>query len=545
MDKRPVIGVFLIFLVLIVWTMLIAPKVDKKRTDKPKPAPLEEVDTSVAIPKDRVPKAIQFTEGEEILDTVDTKVAHILVNRHEASIKSVRLKNYKGPDGGWVELIPENERTLCEVAGDINIFGFELVEREALSLVYEFWDSNKAIYPLQKEGRIRKVYSFNDTSYVFDLATQLPAASKYSLWWNSGLRTTEKDPSREIGYFGGIVRLGGTVIFKGLNDLDTTPKGEPGTIEWVGVKNKYFVGAIVPLIETENYLMNKATMRRVGGGCMGGCMPSGEVNPEDIKVKVAVTSHSSREHNFKVYIGPLDYDILRGVGFGLEDACYFGFKWIRPISRLFLKVLLWLRKVIPNYGVVIIVFSLILSIMFFPLTKQSHKSAINMQKLQPKIQELQKKYAKDSKRLNQAVMDLYRKEGISPLSGCFPLLIQMPVFFALYAILDTTIALRGAVFIPGWIEDLSHHDPYYALPILMGGMMFLQQRLQSKGATGQMQQQQKMMMYFMPLVFTFIFMKFPAGLVLYWFVYNVFSFIQTYTLIPKLNKVTSSKREAK
>ena len=160
---------------------------------------------------------------------------------------------------------------------------------------------------------------------------------------------------------------------------------------------------------------------------------------------------------------------------------------------------------------------------------------LEMQKLQPKLQELQKKYAKEPKNLNQATMELYRKHGVSPFSGCLPILIQMPIFFALYALLDTTIALRGAVFIPHWIEDLSQGDPFFALPIMMGAMMFLQQKLQSKASSGssQMQQQQKMMMYFMPVMFTVIFLRFPAGLVLYWFVYNIFSFAQTYTLMKQ------------
>lgn len=521
MDKRPIIGLFLIFLVIIVWTMLLTPKREKPnlktvpQTEKVKVDSLSGVGSAVRPGK-------LFPQLAEILDTVDTRVARIIISRFSASIKSVKLKNYKGPEEDWIELIPENEHTLCEVIGDSNLSNFDLLDRTPLSLVYEFKDSIQWV---------RKIYNFNDSSYAFDLTLELPNMSKYSLWWSSGLRTTEKNKENEIRYFSGIVRLGGTVILKNLNSLDTIPKGEPGTIEWAGVKNKYFLSVLVPLVETENYLMSKATMRKVGGGCMSGCIPSGEVNPEDIKVRVVVTTQTGKEHKFKVYIGPLDYDILRGVGFGLEDACYFGFKWIRPISRFFLKVLLGLHKVIPNYGVVIIVFSLILSILFFPLTKVSQKSAIKMQKLQPKLQELQKKYAKDIKKLNQATMELYRKQGISPVSGCLPLFIQMPVFFALYAILDTTIALRRAVFIPGWIEDLSQNDPYFALPILMGGMMFLQQKLQSKG--GQMQQQQKMMLYFMPIMFTFIFLRFPAGLVLYWFVYNIFSFAQTYFLIHR------------
>ncbi|MBI4722197.1 MAG: membrane protein insertase YidC [Candidatus Stahlbacteria bacterium] len=525
MDKRPYIGIALIFFILVMWTMTITNNARKQV----KPIPHSQAPQSVI---NNTPKATpQFTADtiELSLDTVDTKVAQIIVSRIGGTIKAVNLKHYKSPNSKSVELIPENARTLGGAMGEINLSNarVELIDRTPLSLVYEFKDT------LLPAG-INKTYSFKDSSYTFEVAIDLPEPSKYKIQWDAGLRTTEKNAEMEVRYFGGIVKSGGTVTVKGLNSLDTLPKGEPGTIEWVGVKNKYFLSAIVPGVETENYSLNKATFTRVGGGCMSGCMPTGAINQEDIKVSASLTTQASKRHKFKLYVGPLDYDILKRTGSGLEDACYFGFKWIRPISRLFLKVLTGLHKVVPNYGVVIIIFSFLLSMMFFPLTKMSQKSMIEMQKLQPKLQELQKKYAKEPKHLNQATMELYRKHGVSPFSGCLPMLIQMPIFFALYALLDTTIALRGAVFIPHWIEDLSQHDPFFALPIVMGVMMFLQQKLQGKASSGssqQMQQQQKMMMYFMPVMFTVIFLKFPAGLVLYWFVYNIFSFAQTYTLM--------------
>ncbi len=531
MDRRPYIGIALIFLVLVMWTMMITNNARKQAKTIPHP----QVPQSVSISKEKTIPQFTADTIEMALDTIDTKVAQIVVSRIGATIKSVNLKHYKSPNGKAVELIPENERTLGGAMGEIDLsdVGVELIKRTPLSLVYEFKDT------LLPAG-ISKAYNFNDSSYAFEVAINLSEASKYKIQWNAGLRTTEKNSETEVRYFGGIVKSGGTVIVKDLNSLDTLPKGDPGTIEWVGVKNKYFLAAIVPGIETENYFLNKATLIRVGGGCMQGCMPAGKINQEDIKVSAFLTTQASKAHKFKIYIGPLDYDILKRTGSGLEDACYFGFKWIRPISRLFLKVLTGLHKVIPNYGMVIIIFSFLLSMMFFPLTKISQKSMIEMQKLQPKIQELQKKYAKEPKKLNQATMEMYRKHGVSPFSGCLPMLIQMPIFFALYALLDTTIALRGAIFIPHWIEDLSQHDPFFALPIMMGVMMFLQQKLQSKASSGssQMQQQQKMMMYFMPVMFTVIFLRFPSGLVLYWFVYNIFSFAQTYTLMkPKVISV--------
>jgi YidC/Oxa1 family membrane protein insertase len=537
----------LIALVLVLWSTIFRPKKpdEEVHIDEPKQEQVEigEIGEPVTFGADSPDE--RGREGE-ILDSIDTDLARIVISRMGATIRSVRLKKYKSVKGDWVELIPEGERTLCGLAGetDLSDWLFTLSDRR---LDESGADSGKTSHVsgehclVYESNGIQKTYSFNDSSYVFDLTIELPEMAKHTLIWNSGLATTERDQHTELRYFGGIVRLGGTVILKQLNSLDTIPKGEPGTIEWAGAKNKYFLAATIPLTETENYRMSRANLKRVsGGGCMRGCMPVGDVDPEDVKVSVSLTTQIEKLHKYKVYVGPLDYDMLKKVGFGVEDACYFGFKWIRPISRLFLKVLLGLYSVIPNYGVVIIIFSVMIGVIFFPLQRTSQRSAMEMQRMQPKIAELKKKYGKDAKKLNQATMELYRKQKVSPVSGCLPLFIQMPVFFALYAILDTTIALRGAVFVPGWIEDLSQPDSLLGLkvpilPILMGGMMFLQQRMQSRGAaSSQMQQQQKMMMYFMPIMFTFIFLRFPAGLVLYWFVYNIFSFVQTYMLKSKL-----------
>lgn len=540
MDKRTYLGIFLIFLVLIVWSLMMSKSSQKLVESDSASGELKTKSEEITVNKKEKKEAIklsskqaikqpnyQATESPEILDTVDTKLFSIVLSRVGASIKSIKLKEYKGVEENFVELVPEGEKVLSGVIEKIDLTDgiFDLVERNENRLVYEL------LRPIFDTEQVKKIYEFNDSSYIFELEVD-GVGERHKILWDSGLRTTEKNKEMEFRYFGGVTRFGGSTFFKNVGTLDTIPKGEQGNIKWVGAKNKYFLAAIIPLVETEGYTMRRAALGNVGGGCMRGCVPAGKVNPDATKVKVSLSTWSGEAHKFKVYIGPLDYDILKSAGYELEDACYFGFKWIRPISRFFLKILLALYKFIPNYGIVIIVFSIVLGLAFFPLTKMSQQSAMGMQHLQPKLEELKKKHKKDPKGLNQATMELYRKQGVNPFSGCLPLLIQMPIFFALYAILDTTIALRGAVFIPGWIEDLSQPDtppflPIPLLPILMGGMMFLQQKVQSKGIKGPAQQQQKMMMYMMPIMFTFIFLRFPSGLVLYWFIYNIFSFVQT------------------
>ena len=183
-----------------------------------------------------------------------------------------------------------------------------------------------------------------------------------------------------------------------------------------------------------------------------------------------------------------------------------------------------MHSVIPNYGVVIIIFSLVIKAVFHPLTKKQVRSMRRMQALQPKMEKLKERYKKEPQKMNQEVMKLYKDAGVNPMSGCLPLLPQMPIFYGLFQLFRTTIELRGADFV-WWVTDLSQKDPYYILPIIMTILMFVQQRLSTKDP------KQKMMTFFMPLLFGFLFRNFPAGLTLYWTCYNLFSVIEQAWLI--------------
>ena len=235
------------------------------------------------------------------------------------------------------------------------------------------------------------------------------------------------------------------------------------------------------------------------------------------------------DDSFDFYFGPVDYDNLRTFNIGLENSMEFGWKLIRPISKLILKLLMFLYKMIPNYGIAIIIMSIMIKVVFYPLTHKGMRSTHKMQEIQPLIKEVQSKYKNNPQKAQKEVMAIYKEHGVSPLGGCLPLLLQMPVFFALYPVLQSTIALRHANFI-FWIKDLAIPDPYYILPIIMGISMFLQQKLMSPKPSSNMDEKQmaqmktqKMMMYGMPIFLVFIFKSLPAGLVLYWFSYNILS----------------------
>jgi YidC/Oxa1 family membrane protein insertase len=250
---------------------------------------------------------------------------------------------------------------------------------------------------------------------------------------------------------------------------------------------------------------------------------------------------------YDVYVGPLDYDKMAAqrslanpeVSLGIEKAVDLGYSWVRPLSRVVLKMLIWLHSFIPNYGLVIIVFSTFTNILFFPLTYKSTKSMRDMAALKPRIDALKEKYKDEPQKLSEATMRLYKEAGVNPLGGCLPLLLQMPIFFALYAVLFRTIELRGAPFV-FWIKDLAQPDVVFnlpfslpligsgiaLLPIIMGVTSYFQAKQTAADPN------QKMMTVIMPVVMTLIFFSFPSGLVLYWLTSNVLTIAQKFVLKP-------------
>ena len=227
------------------------------------------------------------------------------------------------------------------------------------------------------------------------------------------------------------------------------------------------------------------------------------------------------------YIGPKEYKILASINPELTDAIEFG--WFTFLSKPFFKVLLWLNDMIGNWGWAIILFTLLVKLVLFPL---SYKGMMSMQKLKdlaPKMKELKEKYKDDPAKLNMKMMELYKKHGANPMGGCLPMLLQIPVFFALYRVLLNADELQGAVWIPGWIDNLAGADPYYILPVLMGVTMWFQQKITPNNFTDPLQEK---IFQFFPIIMAlmFIIMPFPSGLVLYWVVNNIFTIGQQYVI---------------
>ena len=317
---------------------------------------------------------------------------------------------------------------------------------------------------------------------------------------------------------------------KNLTDVEEEMIIE-GKVAWTAVEEKYFTSAIVPVSE------NPAQVR------------VSKKNDSTITYKllypyIALKPGEEKSYTFSLYIGPKDIDILREQNAQLEKTIDFG--WFDIIAKPLLLSLKFFYKYIKNYGLAIILITIIIKILFWPLANKSFKSMKGMQNIQPEIAKLKEKYADNKEEFAKAQMGLYKQYNVNPLGGCLPMLLQIPVFIALYRVLGDSIELRHANFITFWINDLSAKDPTYIAPLLMGASMFLQQKMSPSTADPT---QAKMMM-FMPLIFTVMFLSFPSGLVIYWLLNNVLSIVQQYYInkkstVPGGNECSPSKPKQK
>jgi len=239
------------------------------------------------------------------------------------------------------------------------------------------------------------------------------------------------------------------------------------------------------------------------------------------------------------YIGPKDWRLFESIHPDLVNTIEFG--WFTFLSKPFFKVMLWIYDFVGNWGWAIILFTLLVKLILFPLSYKGMMSMNKMRDLAPKMKELKERYGKDPAKLNKNMMELYKKHGANPMGGCLPMLLQIPVFFALYRVLLNADELQGAPWI-GWIVDLSDKDPFYILPVLMGVSMFFQQRITPNTMTDPMQ---KKIFQWFPVIMTFFFLNFPAGLVLYWLTNNLLSIAQQFyiNIAYEKYKVTMSQRE--
>lgn len=281
---------------------------------------------------------------------------------------------------------------------------------------------------------------------------------------------------------------------------------------WIAMQEHYFLSAWVPTNGTSNHFYSRA----MNNEYLIGYVSSPIVVPPDAKNTIGA----------QLYIGPELTTVLNQIAPGLDLTIDYGWLWF--ISKYLFMVMSMIHSIVGNWGWSIVLTTLLIKLCFYQLSAKSYRSMAGMRKLQPKITALRERYGEDKAKLSQATMELYRKEKVNPFGGCLPIVVQIPVFIALYWVLLESVQLRQAPWI-FWIHDLSEADPYYILPIIMGLTMFLQQKM----APASPDPTQAKMMMMLPVVFTFLFSHFPSGLVLYWIVNNTLSILQQWYITRK------------
>jgi len=409
---------------------------------------------------------------------------------------------------------------------------YEFVEKSPTRVIMEF--SHPAGIVVRKEYSVIKGYELS-LKVTITNKTERPFAFKPTLilydWaLKGGLKKEDLNSNDERYYFPEClvneVILDGKDLKKGM-----ISKSQEGKLNWISSTSRYFISAVMPVEQ-------KASLCRMSSDSNHYFNVS--LTYPEIKSDVS----NSTTFSYRLYMGPKGYSLLKKMDSELERSVDFG--WLAVLCIPLLYLLNFFNSIVGNYGVAIIFLTIIIKLISIPFTQKSMKSMQELQKIKPKIDELQKKYKDDKDKLNEEMMKLYREYGVSPFGGCLPMLLQMPIWFALYRMLSNSVELYQAAFIPGWINDLSSKDPYYILPILLGVGTFLQQKITPSTMDSA---QAKVMLYFMPIFLTFIMISLPSGLTLYIFVSSVLSILhQIYmnkTNVKPINQTKDLREEKK
>ena len=483
------------------------------------------------------PASGQLLRGERIRVTTDLIIAEIDVNGGD--LRQIELIKHKASEDKSRNLTLFNDNTPQIYVAQSGLIGADLPNHKS---TFKADASSYKLQPGKDSLTVRlshqgvdgvavvKKYTFHRGTYVievdFELENKSATALKPDAYFQF-LRFGEAPSSNPFGIstFAGpavyteekkFQKIGFPDIDKGK--IDYPQKSKDG---WLAMLQHYFVAAWLPKNGMEREFFTKKVGEKLYTA--GIVVPVGTIAP-------GATGTISAP----LYVGPQEADKLAKLAPGLDLTIDYG--WLTIIASPLFKVLSYIHNWVGNWGIAIILLTILIKLLFFPLSAASYKSMAKMKVLGPKLQKLKEQYGDDKQKMNQAMMELYKTEKVNPLGGCLPIVIQIPVFISLYWVLLAAVELRHAPFF-GWIQDLSAADPFYILPVLMGATMFLQTKL---NPTPPDPVQAKIMLY-MPLVFSVMFLWFPAGLVLYWTVNNLLSILQQW----QINRMTELAAVAK
>lgn len=487
---------------------------------------------------------------------VDSPLYKLEVDTRGGRITSWNGLKYDHWEGGPIQLIPETGPragldALIFRGAELDLANLVFAADKAAIVMSE--SSGAASLTLRAETaggfEVRKIFSFRPDVYGIEVDYVLAAVNgqanqslsltgtpeEFRFGWNQGIAPTERNQKMELPALRSLARVGEDIEYKkrdGLKKGVEKVAGQwRGSVHFAGLQSRYFTA--VGLVPQEQGEPVEGTIRISGDA---------ETMTQSWAIDVPALRGVGDEiavARLDLYIGPMETELLRSYGHGLEESMDLGWKVFRPLSKLVLLGMDFMHRYISNYGLIIIIFSVLSKLAFYPLTKSSTESMKKMQVVQPKLKALQEKYKNDKDKLNKATMELYSEEKVNPLAGCLPLLVQSPVFIALYQALNHTIALRGQP-LGLWITDLSQPDaittlpfalPFLGsdlnvLPILMAVAMYFQTKFTPSTGGGQMAAMNTMM----PLFMVFIFYNMPSGLVLYWLINTLMQGYQSWRI---------------
>lgn len=578
-DRTTLIGILLISVILGVWMMWTAPPPPaptppdapetaavpgEEEADEPTIGPAGDEQATLRAPADTLFAAAVAGPEREIVVVTDAYRATF--STRGGTLRAFELKDYQqAADAEAPVNLVSNERgalalVFTPASGglvDSRTLAFRPVVGGAPftgdTLRVDSGEATLSFEAPVGSGAVRLVYSFRPDSYDVGFRVETPGTDVldggFELVWDGALPLAEAQPRQETSNAGAYVRLGGeTDVLRLSGPGQAEPILRTGQVDWVAVKTKFFIAAIIPA-------RGQATEGAELTGRQIGTVDALDSFAQHYTARLelpALPANSAAA--FTLYLGPLE--IRRLAAYGLYDTVDFGFgqSFTRPIARYVIApAFAFLSAFIPNYGFVIIVFALLVKLVLWPLTAASFRNAARMRELQPKMMAIREKYADDPQKQQEAMMRMYREAGVNPLGGCLPMLIQYPILIALWQFFQNTLVLRQEGFL--WARDLSAPDPILHLPfhipfygdfvagftLLMGISMILQMRVSMAGGGSAMPGQQKVIMYMLPLIFFLFFNGFPSGLSLYYLSFNIFSIAQQKWVNDRVKLESASK----
>ncbi|HON23059.1 MAG TPA: membrane protein insertase YidC [Syntrophales bacterium] len=532
MDKRTILAIVLSVAVILIYQLFfVKPPVKPTAVPSKEAVQAEKKDLPAPPPAASLPRAQQpagkaaamAAAVPERFITVETPLYSARFTTKGGALQSFKLKGYRQKLNAAAEPIEmvnvsagmPRPLTLSFPGSSFDPPGEGMFDSETKSLDLTGGRESRQLILRQTVAdtmKIEKIFTFYPDRYAIDLEVRAANLTAVPLTQNASLNWSQYvDPKEETdswSHKGPIAFVAKDIERIDVKKIDGGKTLGPN-VTWGGFESKYFIAAVIPQNPSlTSFAITRDNRDLVTVGLQG--------------PKALIPGGQSDSFVYTLFIGPKDYTILKAQNVQLENAIDFG-SWLKWLAMPLLIVLKWLYQYVHNYGIAIIILTILIKVIFWPLGNKSYESMKKMQKLQPKMKELQEKYKTDRQKLSQETMALYRTHKINPMSGCLPMLIQIPVFFGLYKTLLYAIELRHSPFY-WWIQDLSEKDPYYITPIIMGGTMWLQQKMTPVGGDPM---QQKIMLW-MPVIFTFLFLNFPSGLVIYWLFNNIISIGQQY-----------------